>query len=200
MTKKKLYILSLLILTFFLCGISFFIAFRTNSTSLAHAELKTEISQMTENISLLQEEKDTLNTKISDANTELSTKTTINNYFMEAKKKNDELKNSITDLKQKSSELDKQIKEKQSKSSPISSETKTGKSYPLKSGKEYSCPSDIPAGRYIATGKGTILISSAGKTKATEDLSVAYNNSYTFTLAVGEKIKATSDITLAEIK
>ncbi|MFQ8925448.1 MAG: hypothetical protein ACLR7H_07620 [Hominilimicola sp.] len=62
----------------------------------------------------------------------MSTKTTVNNYFMEAKKKNDKLKNDITELNQKSSELDSQIEELQNQNSSLQTTEKTGKTYTLK--------------------------------------------------------------------
>ena len=85
--------------------------------------------------------------------------------------------------------------------SSLQATEKTGKTYTLKKDQSYTCPSEIPAGRYIATGTGTLVIySSSGKARVSEDLAVAYNNSYSFTLSEKEKIKATDDIKLTEIK
>ena len=99
------------------------------------------------------------------------------------------------------SELDSQIEELQKQNSSLQTTEKTGKTYTLKKDQSYTCPSEIPAGRYIATGTGTLVIySSSGKARVSEDLAVAYNNSYSFTLSEKEKIKATDDIKLTEIK
>ena len=126
-----------------------------DTNSLATEKLKTQISALEENTSSLTDTKNDLESQINDLNSELSTKTTVNNYFMEAKKKNDELKNDITELNQKSSELDSQIEELQNQNSSLQATEKTGKTYTLKKDQSYTCPSEIPAGRYIATGTGT---------------------------------------------
>ena len=107
----------------------------------ATEKLKTQISALEENTSSLTDTKNDLESQINDLNSELSTKTTVNNYFMEAKKKNDELKNDITELNQKSSELDSQIEELQNQNSSLQATEKTGKTYTLKKDQSYTCPS-----------------------------------------------------------
>ena len=174
MTQKKLYVIILSFFTIIIGVVCFSLGNYFDTNSLATEKLKTQISALEENTSSLTDTKNDLESQINDLNSELSTKTTVNNYFMEAKKKNDELKNDITE---------------------------TGKTYTLKKDQSYTCPSEIPAGRYIATGTGTLVIySSSGKARVSEDLAVAYNNSYSFTLSEKEKIKATDDIKLTEIK
>lgn len=194
MTQKKLYVIILSFFTIIIGVVCFSLGNYFDTNSLATEKLKTQISALTDT-------KNDLESQINDLNSELSTKTTVNNYFMEAKKKNDKLKNDITELNQKSSELDSQIEELQNQNSSLQTTEKTGKTYTLKKDQSYTCPSEIPAGRYIATGTGTLVIySSSGKARVSEDLAVAYNNSYSFTLSEKEKIKATDDIKLTEIK
>lgn len=200
MTKKKFYITAISLLTIILAVIAFFIGFGVDGTSKAKVILQDEITALTDDIDKLEIEKENINTQIADINSELSTKTTINNYFMEAKKKNDALKNSINDLKQKSNELDEKLKDKGDTSTTVSQGKETGKTYTIAKDKTYSCPSDVPSGRYTAKGKGNFIISSGGKTKSTVDLTVAYNNSYTFTLSEGENVKSTDEVILSEIK
>ena len=191
MTQKKLYVIILSFFTIIIGVVCFSLGNYFDTNSLATEKLKTQISALEENTSSLTDTKNDLESQI----------TTVNNYFMEAKKKNDELKNDITELNQKSSELDSQIEELQNQNSSLQATEKTGKTYTLKKDQSYTCPSEIPAGRYIATGTGTLVIySSSGKARVSEDLAVAYNNSYSFTLSEKEKIKATDDIKLTEIK
>lgn len=201
MTQKKLYVIILSFFTIIIGVVCFSLGNYFDTNSLATEKLKTQISALEENTSSLTDTKNDLESQINDLNSELSTKNTVNNYFMEAKKKNDKLKNDITELNQKSSELDSQIEELQNQNSSLQATEKTGKTYTLKKDQSYTCPSEIPAGRYIATGTGTLVIySSGGKARVSEDLAVAYNNSYSFTLSEKEKIKATDDIKLTEIK
>ncbi|MEI3115335.1 MAG: helix-turn-helix domain-containing protein [Eubacteriales bacterium] len=201
MTQKKLYVIILSFFTIIIGVVCFSLGNYFDTNSLATEKLKTQTSALEENTSSLTDTKNDLESQINDLNSELSTKTTVNNYFMEAKKKNDKLKNDITELNQKSSELDSQIEELQNQNSSLQTTEKTGKTYTLKKDQSYTCPSEIPAGRYIATGTGTLVIySSGGKARVSEDLAVAYNNSYSFTLSEKEKIKATDDIKLTEIK
>ena len=186
MTQKKLYVIILSFFTIIIGVVCFSLGNYFDTNSLATEKLKTQISALEENTSSLTDTKnddvfsssaDTKNdleSQINDLNSELSTKTTVNNYFMEAKKKNDKLKNDITELNQKSSELDSQIEELQNQNSSLQTTEKTGKTYTLKKDQSYTCPSEIPAGRYIATGTGTLVIYSSGsKARVSEDLAVA---------------------------
>ena len=109
MTQKKLYVIILSFFTIIIGVVCFSLGNYFDTNSLATEKLKTQISALEENTSSLTDTKNDLESQINDLNSELSTKTTVNNYFMEAKKKNDELKNDITELNQKSSELDSQI-------------------------------------------------------------------------------------------
>ena len=113
MTQKKLYVIILSFFTIIIGVVCFSLGNYFDTNSLATEKLKTQISALEENTSSLTDTKNDLESQINDLNSELSTKTTVNNYFMEAKKKNDKLKNDITELNQKSSELDSQIEELQ---------------------------------------------------------------------------------------
>lgn len=202
MTRKKLYIIILAILTIVISITVFFIGFRYDSKKIASVRLEKEISAMNTNKTDLEEQKTQIVNRIEEINTELSTKSTINSYFVEAKKKNDELKAAIDELNKKSSELDANIESKKNELSSLGKTKETaGKTYTLKKDEVYTCPDKIPTGRYIAKGNGTIIIYSAsGKARINQDLSVAFNNSYTFTLNEKEKIKTTDEISLTETK
>ena len=186
MTQKKLYVIILSFFTIIIGVVCFSLGNYFDTNSLATEKLKTQISALEENTSSLTDTKNDLESQINDLNSELSTKTTVNNYLIEAKKKNDKLKNDITELNQKSSELDSQIEELQNQNSSLQATEKTGKTYDA---------------TVLLADTGTLVIySSNGKARVSEDLAVAYNNSYSFTLSEKEKIKATDDIKLTEIK
>ena len=203
MTQKRLYLIFISALTVIAALILFLAGYNITTGSLAGEKLDGEVAVLQKSIDDLQAQKDDLQQQISDIDTELSTKSTINNYYMEYQKKHDELTNEITDLKKQSAELDEQIESKQQeleKSLGIS-EGKKGKSYVLKKDELYTCPDKIPAGRYTVSGSGTLVITnSSGKVRATQNLDVAYDNSYTFTLSDKEQIKVSSEVTITELK
>ena len=96
MTQKKLYVIILSFFTIIIGVVCFSLCNYFDTNSLATEKLKTQISALEENTSSLTDTKNDLESQINDLNSELSTKTTVNNYFMEAMIKNDELKNDIT--------------------------------------------------------------------------------------------------------
>lgn len=201
MTSKRFYIALIAFITVLLAIIAFILGFRYNSTSLAKELLTQEISLLEISTSEMQVKKDELNNQISDINTELSTEDTMNNYYMEYYQTREDLQTEIEDLKKQSQELDSKITEIKGQTDNLTTADETeGKSYSLKSTKTYSCPNDIPAGRYKAQGTGTIIVSSSGKTRINENLGVAFDNTYTFNLNENEKIKVSSDTKITEIK
>lgn len=203
MTQKRLYLILLSALTVITALILFLIGSHISTRSIAKEKLASEITAIEKKIEDLQNEKEDIQQQISDIETELSTKSTINNYYMEYKKIHDELTNDIADLKKQSADLDTEIENKRQELEKTSgiSEGKRGKSYTLKKDEIYTCPDKIPAGRYTVSGSGTLVISSStGKVRATQNLDVAYDNSYTFTLSDKEQIKVTSEVTITELK
>lgn len=201
MTSKKFYIALIAFITVLLAIITFILGFRYNSTSLAKEQLTQEISLLEVSTSEMQVKKDELNNQISDINTELSTEDTMNNYYMEYYQTRENLQTEIENLKKQSQELDSKITEiKGQTDNMTTTDEAEGKSYSLKSTKTYSCPNDIPDGRYKAQGTGTIIVSSNGKTRINENLGVAFDNTYTFNLNENEKIKVSSDTKITEIK
>lgn len=202
MTSKKIYIILISILSVILSAVLFFIGFRYNTSLIAKQSLNDEITLLESSTSELQAMKDSLDSQISDIDTELSTEETMNNYYMEYYKAREELQAEIEELQSQAQELERQIEEKKNQTDTMStSEGKEGKSYNLKSTQTYSCPDDIPEGRYKATGSGTLIISSlSGGTRINENLGVAFENTYTFNLKENEKIKVSADTVLTELK
>ncbi len=203
MTKKILYIIMLAVLTVLISAGLFAIGFTHNLSSLARAKLSEETKMIEDGISAMEPQKAELSQKVEDIETELSTKTTVNNYYMEYQQTYETLKSEIDELKKQSEQLDSEIEAKKQELSSVSGvkSEETGKTYALKNDEVYSCPDKIPEGRYTASGSGTIIISSStGKTRATKNLDVAYDNSYTFNLSDKEQIKVTGSVKLTELK
>ncbi len=203
MTQKRMYTVILSSAAILISAAAFFAGFRMDTTSAARERLAREISAIDNSINEAEKTKEELNTQISNLETELSTKDTINDYYMEYQKQYNQLTDDINTLKEQSATLDSQIEEKRGtldRNSGVKSGTK-GKSYTLKKDEIYTCPNKISAGRYTVTGSGTIVIySSSGRPRATENLDVAYGNSYTFDLKEKEQIKVSGSATLTELK
>ena len=199
---KKTYIIVMSSVTFILAVVIFAAAMVLPSSKAASKRLAGEIQSLNASTENLNDEMDEIQKQIDDTDTKLSTKDTINNYYLEYKSKRNELTKEVEDLKKQSSELDAQIEKKRielENSSGVKTE-KRGKTYTLEKNKTYSCPDNLPAGRYVASGSGTIvIISSSGQTRAAQNLAVSYNNSYTFNLGDKERIKSDANITLTEI-
>lgn len=202
MTLKKLYITAVSAFTVLLAVLLFFIGFRVDTSSLAKKKLSNEITSLEKSAKALDERKNELKDEINGLETELSTKETANHYYMEYKKTYDDLTSEITDLEAEIAQLDADIAEKQLQLDTLSGvkKEKEGKKYSLNNSEAYTCPDEIPAGRYRAKGSGTIVIStSTGKNLKTENLDVAYQNSYTFNIEKTQQIKVTGNVTLTEL-
>ena len=203
MTRKKIYIILLSLLTAAIAATLFITIYNIRINSAADENIKAEIAALNENTAVLEEQKKTISDEINNISADLSTKETINQYYLEYKKTHDSLSEEVTNLQNQANELDEQIEQKrQSLAAPDAIEPETkGKVYALKKNETYSCPDKIPAGRYIVSGTGSFVIyASDGKARANENLDVAYNNSYTFDLDDKEKIKASGDVKLTELK
>lgn len=203
MTVKKLYLILFISAAVIAAALLFTVGFTADTASRAKDRLGTETSLLNSKRENLEKQKEEMTEKLSGLETELSTKDTVNNYYMEYQKTFDTLTAEIESLKNQSAALDAEITEKEAEAEKAGKIKGTirGKTYSLTKNETYTCPDKIPAGRYIVSGRGTVVITAAnGKTRAAENLDVAYNNSYTFDLKDREKIKPSENVTLTELK
>ena len=203
MTLKKFYITALSLFTLLLAVLVFFIGFRADATSIAKKKLSNEIVALEKSALALDERKAEIESEISVLETDLSTKETVNNYYMEYKKTYDDLTSEISDLEAEIAQLDSDIAEKQLQLDTLNGvkKEKEGRKFSLNNSESYTCPDEIPEGRYRAKGSGTIVISTqTGKNLKSENLDVAYQNSYTFNIEKGQQIRVTGNVTLTELK
>lgn len=203
MTVKKLYLILFISAAVIAAALLFTVGFTADTAARAKDRLGTEISLLNSKRENLEKQKEEMTEKLSGLETELSTKDTVNNYYMEYQKTFDTLTAEIESLKNQSAALDAEITEKEAEAEKAGKIKGTirGKTYSLTKNETYTCPDKIPAGRYIVSGRGTVVITAAnGKTRAAENLDVAYNNSYTFDLKDREKIKPSENVTLTELK
>lgn len=202
MTQKKLFAISLAALTLAAATAVWFVIFSVSSSGAAKGNIEYETSRLKEQTKSVKRDIDSVKQELSDIDTELSTSDTINSYYMEYKKTHDDLTQEINELEALIGTLDREIEEARAKTgTPAASSAKTGSTYTLNTNEIYLCPDNVPAGRYQAKGNGTLTITNAsGKTRVSQNLSVAYDNSYTFNLSDKEKIQVTDSVTLTELK
>ena len=177
-----------------------------NSSSILHTQAVTRVNA----------EKARMQSEISNARAELSSlkkeeaeydKTIGQNSALvdEIKHLSDELEQYKKDIERVSasnSELAASLEEKKSYLEGLNSINSyfDGGKYMLKD-KTYKCPSDIPAGRYKAEGKGKLhLISISNNAKDSKDLSTTESNTYVFDIASGESVRVEGAIELTEMK
>lgn len=203
MTQKKFYLILLISAAAVTALSAFGIGFGIDTSSRARDRLGIEIASLEDKKNELETKKEEINTQLAELETELSTKSTVNNYYMEYQKTYDRLTSEIASLQKQSEELDAEISQKEAEAEKAGKikGTVRGKTYSLNKDEIYTCPDKIPAGRYIVSGHGTVVIyASNGKTRIAENLDVAYNNSYTFDLKDREKFKVSANAALTELK
>lgn len=202
MTKKKLFIILLAAFTAAASTTAGIFAFGTGAKREAAARLETETTDIKADTETITAESEKIKEQISAVDADLSTRDTVNGYYMEYKKTHDSLTEEISSLQSKIEQLDRDIEAKKSETDDADTgETKKGKKYSLSAGESYSCPDKIPAGRYVAEGEGQLtVLNSAGRARISQNLSVAYDHTYTFDISKGEKIRVSEDITLTELK
>lgn len=175
-----------------------------NSQSILHtraaAIVEYEKNEMKDKISDLKGEKKQLERKEAEYDKLIKKNELLRSEVEALKKSIRDYDADIARATEKDAELDRTIEQKQAYLdglSEISPDTAGGK-YKLRDG-DYKCPADIPAGKYIAKGTGTLYIKDiANRRKDKADLSTIESNSYTFEIAAGESLTADGDIELTE--
>ena len=202
MTQKKLFIILLAALTVTAASLLSVAAFSVSASNAAREDVAREEKRLREMAAGANDDTKAVKDEISAIEAELSTSDTVNNYYMEYKKTHDALTQEISELKAKLQSLDGELEAKRAENNKgVISGTKTGKKYTLNANESYTCPDKIPAGRYTAKGGGTLtIINSAGQTRVSQNLSVAYDNSYTFNISDKERLQVTDSVTLTELK
>ena len=203
MTRKKLFIILLSVFTAAASAAVGTAAFRADAKKDAEALLDAEISEITADTDSVTADSEAIKEQISAADAELGTRDTVNGYYMEYKKTHDSLTEEISELQSRIEQLDRDIEAKKSEAgiSGDAAKTEKGKKYALKGNESYSCPDKIPAGRYVAEGSGQLtVLNSTGRARISQNLTVAYDHTYTFDLFDGEKVQVSEDITLTELK
>lgn len=175
-----------------------------NSRSILHTRaasiVEYEKSEMRDKISELKDEKKELEQKEAEYTKEISKNELLRSEIDALKENIKGYDSDIARASEKNAELDKALNEKQAYLEGLSDIAPVGPGgkYTLKDD-DYKCPSDIPAGKYIAKGSGKLYlkdISNRRKDKA--DLSTIESNTYTFEIASGESLTVEGSVELTE--
>ncbi|MCH5209677.1 MAG: hypothetical protein J1F01_01800 [Oscillospiraceae bacterium] len=199
---KRVYIILTSSLTVILAAVFFFIGYSVPTGQEASKQLQQEIVILDTDIAKINAETGEIQKQIDDMDTQLDAKSVISDEYMEYKNTHDTLVSEIGELKNRSAQLDAEIEQSRITLEEASGvkEEKKGRSYALEANKTYSCPNEIPVGRYTVSGSGTLVITAAnGKIRATQNLDVSYNNTYTFNLADKERIKSSAAINITQL-
>lgn len=200
--KKKIIIIAVSALTFAAAIGAGFLTHSFAVSGEARAQFKSGLNSLISQNAELEQKKDDLKSEIEKNEQIIESKNEISAEADEYLNQLDTLKADVDAANRELIELDESIKKKQEyidRSGSIKKPTK-GRSVSL-SGRTLNCPDDIAAGRYIASGKGNLLIyNSSKKLRISENLSTIETNSFTFDLEEGESVEATESITLTVLK
>lgn len=165
-----------------------------NIHSQADMLLNREISEIDTQYNSINSQKKMLENQKKDLQSQISDKSSVNKEIETSVKQIEKLTKDIQEAKNQIETLDSQISDKKNmllKIETISSSA-GGKRLTLKEG-TYDCPGNIAPGRYTIKGTNTLLVYSSSNTlKLSENLDRLDNNSFTFNIEKGEKIKIVS--------
>lgn len=171
--------------------------------SIASSRLETDIEIKEEEYENLQATKDALLDEISKLSQNIEENSDINLKIKEHEDKKSELTAALEAAQALSDSLDKQLESKKQTSDKVASATteNTGASKSLKAG-DYRCPGSISAGTYKISGKSgnVVLYDISNSVKVSKNLETIEGNEFTLTIAEGEKLKVSKDVTIATIK
>lgn len=171
--------------------------------SVAAARLKADIEIKEEEYANMQSSKDELLTEISEFSQVIEENSDINLKIKEHEDKKAELTAALESAQALSTSLDQQLETKKQTNDKVTSATteNTGTSKSLKAG-DYRCPGSISAGTYKISGKSgnVVLYDISNSIKVSKNLETIEGNEFTLTIAEGEKLKVSKDVTITTIK
>lgn len=200
--KKRIIIISAVVLTLAASTAAGFLTHGYWASFEARAAFKNELSELKEENKRLEKEKNELKNSVSETERSIESKNEISVEAQEYQTQLDRLQSELDDANRTLNELDESIKKKKEyieKADKIKNQTK-GRSFTA-ANKKLDCTDDIAAGRYIAEGRGNLLIyNSSGTLRISENLSTIDTNSFTFDISDGESVKVTDTVTFTSLK
>ncbi len=204
MLKNKSFILTV-ILPIFISILVGIVIITLNSRAVlntrASAVVAAEKNDMNSNMSSMKKEKSKLSKKAADYDKTLADNKLLSDEITALTGELADYNESIKNAKHTIAELESAIADKTAYKQNLGSlsDGKTGekKTY---TNKTLAVPLDLSAGRYIAEGKGTLMIYTGTKlVDKAHNLSLIDTNSYTFDIKSGQSVKIEGTLSLTKI-
>lgn len=203
MTIKKKILIAVILFVVIAAAVA--VGFAAHSFAVSResaAEFKSALNSLIDENEKLEQRKEELKSNVSETEKNIESKNEIRTEADEYADRLNELKAQVDASNRTLTEMDASIKKKNEyieKADGIKRLSR-GRSVSL-SDKTLKCSDDIAAGRYIAEGRGNLLIYNAdNKLRISENLSSIDTNSFTFDIEEGESVKATESFTLTMLK
>lgn len=178
--------------------------FAHRSSELREARLtyKNELNSLLEDNKQLEKKKNELKNSLTETEQDIESKNEISVEAQEYETQRERLQQELDAANKTLTDLDTSIQKKKEyieQSGNIKNPTR-GRSVTASS-KTLDCPDDISKGRYIAEGRGNLLVyNSSNKLRLSENLSTIDTNSFTFDIAEGESVKVTETVTFTTLR
>lgn len=200
--KKKIIVIAIAFAVLAAAAAAGFFAHNHWTAREAKAEFKKELETMLEENKQLEKKKTELKNALAQTEQSIESKNEISAEAEEYETQLERLKEELNEVNRTLTELDESIQKKKEyieQADNIKNPTK-GRSFSA-SDKTLNCTEDIAAGRYIAEGRGNLLIyNSSNKLRISENLSAIDTNSFTFDIAEGESVRVTESVTFTTLK
>lgn len=200
--KKKILTAAILFVVIAAAVAAGFVAHSFAASRESAAEFKSALNSLLDENEKLNQRREELKSNVSETEKNIENKNEIRIEADEYADRLNELKAQVDASNRMLTEMEASIKKKNEYIEKADSikRLSRGRSVSL-SDKTFKCPDDIAAGRYIAEGRGNLLIyNTENKLRISENLTNIDTNSFTFDIEEGESVKATESLTLTTLK
>ncbi len=199
--QKPLISVILAVLTLILSAAVFFLGLTLHTHSLGTDHLAAEIQSLTTENANLTSRKERLQSDINSNSGNYTELEKLNADITSLQKQLDDTASKISQTEKDIDSIKKKISSADSTARALNSGTNLteGRSV-LAENEKLSVPNDLSAGRYVASGSGTITISSSGSARDSQVLSSLDTGTYTFNLTNGQSVTAHGSVTITELK
>lgn len=177
-------------------------AHRISASREARLTYKNELDTLLKENKELEAKRKELKNSVTETERDIESKNEISVEAQEYETQREKLQQELDAANKTLTDLDTSIQKKKEyieQSGNIKNPTR-GRSVSASS-KTLDCPDDISKGRYIAEGRGNLLVyNSSNKLRLSENLSTLDTNSFTFDIAEGESVKVTESVTFTTLK
>lgn len=179
-----------------------FFAHDYSSAREVRSAFNSELELLLKENEELDKKKDELKNSVSETERSIDSKNEMGAEAAEYESQLETLRQKLDSANKTLTELETSIEKKKEyidQADSIKKVTK-GRSFTA-SDKKLECPDSISAGRYIAEGRGNLLVYNSSNTlRISENLSTIDTNSFTFDISEGEAVKVTESVTFTSLR